>query len=120
MATNTAARDDRIELRATEEEKRLLASAAAYERLDLTSFIMRKALARCSRGRGPGRAYRSHGAGLRAGAEAARESAQTDKSALRRGPSTDRKVTSPVEWEDQPIGRQHGLSLLRRPSSVNL
>jgi uncharacterized protein (DUF1778 family) len=44
MPTNTAARDDRIELRTTKEEKRLLASAAAYERLDVTSFIMRKVL----------------------------------------------------------------------------
>lgn len=40
----TAAREDRIELRATNEEKRLLARAAAYERLDLTSFVMRCAL----------------------------------------------------------------------------
>jgi uncharacterized protein (DUF1778 family) len=37
-------RDDRLELRATKEEKRLLAAAAAYERLDITSFIMRTAL----------------------------------------------------------------------------
>ena len=37
----TAPRKDRIELRATREEKRLLSAAAAYERLDLTSFIMR-------------------------------------------------------------------------------
>jgi uncharacterized protein (DUF1778 family) len=37
-------RDDRLELRATKEEKRLLAAAAAYERLDMTSFIMRAAL----------------------------------------------------------------------------
>ena len=44
MAANTATRDDRIELRTTREEKRLLASAAAYERLDVTSFIMRKVL----------------------------------------------------------------------------
>ena len=44
MATNTAARDDRIELRTTREEKRLLATAAACERLDVTSFIMRTAL----------------------------------------------------------------------------
>jgi uncharacterized protein (DUF1778 family) len=44
MAVNTATRDDRIELRTTREEKRLLASAAAYERLDVTSFIMRKVL----------------------------------------------------------------------------
>ena len=44
MATGTAMRDDRIELRATKEEKRLLASAAAYERLDVTGFIMRSAL----------------------------------------------------------------------------
>ncbi|MFM9971324.1 MAG: DUF1778 domain-containing protein, partial [Burkholderiales bacterium] len=43
-ATNTATRGDRIELRATAEEKQLLASAAAYERLDVTSFIMRSAL----------------------------------------------------------------------------
>jgi uncharacterized protein (DUF1778 family) len=44
MATNAVTRDDRIELRTTKEEKRLLASAAAYERLDVTSFIMRKVL----------------------------------------------------------------------------
>ncbi|MDE0509207.1 MAG: DUF1778 domain-containing protein [Gammaproteobacteria bacterium] len=40
----TATRTDRIELRATASEKRLLAAAAAYERLDLTGFIMRSAL----------------------------------------------------------------------------
>ncbi len=44
MASSAAARDDRIELRTTKEEKRLLAAAAAYERLDVTSFIMRKIL----------------------------------------------------------------------------
>lgn len=44
MAENTATRDDRIELRTTREEKRLLASAAAHERLDVTSFIMRKVI----------------------------------------------------------------------------
>ena len=44
MPTDTPARDDRIELRTTKEEKRLLSSAAAYERLDVTSFIMRKVL----------------------------------------------------------------------------
>lgn len=44
MATSGAAREGRIELRATREEKRLLAAAAAYERLDVTSFIMRKVL----------------------------------------------------------------------------
>ncbi len=44
MATSPSTRDDRIELRTTSEEKRLLASAAAYERLDVTSFIMRKVL----------------------------------------------------------------------------
>jgi uncharacterized protein (DUF1778 family) len=42
MATTT--REERIELRATKEEKRLLAAAAAYERLDVTSFIMRNVL----------------------------------------------------------------------------
>jgi uncharacterized protein (DUF1778 family) len=40
----TANRQDRIELRATKEEKLLLAAAAAYERLDVTSFIMRNVL----------------------------------------------------------------------------
>jgi len=40
----SAAREDRIELRATKEEKRLLATAAAYERLDVTGFIMRNVL----------------------------------------------------------------------------
>jgi uncharacterized protein (DUF1778 family) len=44
MATSTENRDDRIELRTTKEEKRLLTVAAAYERLDLTSFIMRNVL----------------------------------------------------------------------------
>ena len=43
-ANNGNARDDRIELRTTQEEKRLLAAAAAYERLDVTSFIMRNVL----------------------------------------------------------------------------
>lgn len=44
MATSVTTREDRIELRATKEEKRLLAAAAAHERLDVTSFIMRSAL----------------------------------------------------------------------------
>lgn len=44
MAETSAAREDRIELRTTKEEKRLLAAAAAYERLDVTSFIMRNVM----------------------------------------------------------------------------
>jgi uncharacterized protein (DUF1778 family) len=44
MPPTDTAREDRIELRATKEEKRLLATAAAYERLDVTSFIMRNVL----------------------------------------------------------------------------
>ncbi len=44
MSATGAARKDRIELRATKEEKRILATAAAYERLDVTSFIMRSVL----------------------------------------------------------------------------
>lgn len=44
MPTPSATRDDRIELRTSREEKRVLAAAAAYERLDLTSFVMRSAL----------------------------------------------------------------------------
>ena len=44
MPTTAAPREERIELRATREEKRLLAAAAAHERLDLTSFVMRNAL----------------------------------------------------------------------------
>ena len=44
MAADTASRDDRIELRTTKKEKRLLAAAAAHERLDVTSFIMRSVL----------------------------------------------------------------------------
>lgn len=44
MSETSANRDDRIELRTTKEEKRLLATAAAYERLDVTSFIMRNVL----------------------------------------------------------------------------
>ncbi|MGH2499635.1 MAG: DUF1778 domain-containing protein, partial [Candidatus Limnocylindria bacterium] len=37
-------REDRIELRASREEKRILAAAAAYQRLDLTTFVLRTAL----------------------------------------------------------------------------
>ena len=44
MATTSATRSDRIELRTTREEKRLLSMAAAHERLDVTSFIMRSVL----------------------------------------------------------------------------
>jgi uncharacterized protein (DUF1778 family) len=44
MPAAGSARDDRIELRATKEEKQLLTKAAAYERLDVTSFIMRSVL----------------------------------------------------------------------------
>ena len=44
MSATGAAREDRIELRATKEEKRLLTAAAAHERLDVTSFIMRNVL----------------------------------------------------------------------------
>jgi uncharacterized protein (DUF1778 family) len=44
MPSNSATRTDRIELRASREQKRILAAAAAYERLDLTSFVMRTAL----------------------------------------------------------------------------
>ncbi len=44
MSATHMAREDRIELRATKEEKRLLVAAAAHERLDLTSFIMRNVL----------------------------------------------------------------------------
>jgi uncharacterized protein (DUF1778 family) len=44
MATSGAARNNRIELRTTKEEKRLLAAAAAHERLDVTSFIMRNVM----------------------------------------------------------------------------
>jgi len=44
MRTRSGTRNDRIELRASREQKRLLAAAAAYERLDLTSFVMRTTL----------------------------------------------------------------------------
>jgi len=44
MPPATATRNDRIELRASREEKRMLAAAASYERLDLTTFVMRSAL----------------------------------------------------------------------------
>jgi uncharacterized protein (DUF1778 family) len=44
MPTRSTTRDDRIELRASREQKRMLAAAAAYEHLDLTSFVMRTAL----------------------------------------------------------------------------
>jgi uncharacterized protein (DUF1778 family) len=44
VPTSSTTRDDPIELRASREEKRLLAAAAAYQRLDLTTFVMRTAL----------------------------------------------------------------------------
>jgi uncharacterized protein (DUF1778 family) len=44
MARSDAARAERIELRATKEEKQLLTAAAAHERLDVTAFVMRTAL----------------------------------------------------------------------------
>ncbi len=44
MAPSHPRRTDRIELRTTPEEKRLLLSAAAHERLDLTSFVLHTAL----------------------------------------------------------------------------
>ena len=44
MANASPAGDDRIELRATREEKRLIAEAAAREQLDVTRFIMRNVL----------------------------------------------------------------------------
>ena len=44
MPVSQVARTDRIELRASREQKRILAAAAAYERLDLTAFVMRTAL----------------------------------------------------------------------------
>lgn len=44
MPTTGLTRADRIELRATKEEKRILALAAAYKRLDVNSFIMRTVL----------------------------------------------------------------------------
>jgi uncharacterized protein (DUF1778 family) len=44
MPTNLATREGRIELRATTDEKRILTAAAAHQRLDVTTFIMRSAL----------------------------------------------------------------------------
>jgi uncharacterized protein (DUF1778 family) len=46
MAThpNPTTRDERIELRASRAQKQTLATAAAYEHLDLTSFVLRAAL----------------------------------------------------------------------------
>ena len=44
MPGSAVPREERIELRATREERRLLIAAAAHERLDLTSFVMRNAL----------------------------------------------------------------------------
>jgi uncharacterized protein (DUF1778 family) len=44
LAASAAAREGRIESRATRVEKRILAAAAVYKRLDMTSFIMRTVL----------------------------------------------------------------------------
>ena len=43
-STLTTTRSDRIELRASPDEKALLTRAAAIEHLDLTSFVMRSAV----------------------------------------------------------------------------
>ena len=42
--TTATTRTDRIELRATREEKQLISEAAAHEQLDVTRFIMRSVL----------------------------------------------------------------------------
>lgn len=42
--SGAAARNDRIELRATRDEKRLIAEAAAQQQLDVDRFIMRNIL----------------------------------------------------------------------------
>ena len=44
MPIRSGMRNDRIKLRASREQKRLLTAAAAYEKLDLTSFVMRTTL----------------------------------------------------------------------------
>jgi uncharacterized protein (DUF1778 family) len=44
MAASSSARVERIELRATAEEKQLLTAAATYERTDVTTFVLRKVL----------------------------------------------------------------------------
>ena len=44
MQSANESRTERIELRATREEKRLLSTAAAHERLDVTNFILRSVL----------------------------------------------------------------------------
>ncbi|WP_437277724.1 DUF1778 domain-containing protein [Sorangium sp. So ce375] len=44
MAAGGSARAERIELRATVEEKQLLTAAATYERTDVTTFVMRRVL----------------------------------------------------------------------------
>lgn len=44
MPICSTTRDDRIELRVTHEQERMLAAAAACQGLDLTTFIMRTAL----------------------------------------------------------------------------
>lgn len=43
--TTATARTDRIELRATRQEKQLISEAAAHEQLNVTRFIMRNVLA---------------------------------------------------------------------------
>jgi uncharacterized protein (DUF1778 family) len=44
IANASAPRDDRVELWATREEKRLIAEAVAREQVDITRFIMRTVL----------------------------------------------------------------------------
>ena len=41
MSTSTIARRERIELRASRDQKRILTEASAYEHTDLTTFILR-------------------------------------------------------------------------------
>jgi len=42
MSTSSEARAERLELRATIQEKQLLQAAAAHERVDVTTFILQR------------------------------------------------------------------------------
>ena len=84
MSATSTVREDRIELRATKEEKRLLATAAAYERLDVTSFIMRNVLPTARQVVDRAERIMLTAARYQASSGAAREAAQADPRPLGR------------------------------------
>jgi uncharacterized protein (DUF1778 family) len=103
-------RDDRLQFRATREEKRLLATAAAYERLDVTSFVMRSALPVARKIVDKNERVALSARDSEKGAGNARQSIDAERGAMRGCPRlscADWRVNTP-RWREEPLGRQHG------------